>query len=185
MESSLCISWSCAWARTWIWLSEAPSAPGRGHPKSQGEGWQVSGAARLHGLCFQMCVQVRSLHGELINCWPSWKGCIFFLNSVILNKTLPFPFKGDIWAQRGRQGRGWRAGMGAGRGTCRKNTVPAWDPRGSSPCARLGPGPGHAHPPGSARGLGRTGDRWPRIPDLLQGGEIWLPSDFQERTPWR
>lgn len=30
----------------------------------------------------------------------------FFLNSVILNKTLQFPFKGDIWAQCGRQGRG-------------------------------------------------------------------------------
>lgn len=30
----------------------------------------------------------------------------FFFNSVILNKTLPFPFKGDIWAQCGRQGRG-------------------------------------------------------------------------------
>lgn len=64
----------------------------------------------------------------------------FFLNSVILNKTLPFPFKGDIWAQRGRQGKGWRVGMGSGRGMHRKNTVPAWDPWGSSPCARLGQG---------------------------------------------
>lgn len=39
---------------------------------------QVRGGAWLHGLCFQMCVQAWSLHGELINCWPSWKGCIFF-----------------------------------------------------------------------------------------------------------
>lgn len=30
--------------------------------------------------------------------------------------------------------------MGSGRGMHRKNTVPAWDPWGSLPCARLGQG---------------------------------------------
>lgn len=35
-------------------------------------------------------------------------------NSVILNKTLQFPFKGDIWAQCGRQGRGSESRDGPG-----------------------------------------------------------------------
>lgn len=35
LEFSLCISWGCAWAGTQVWISEAPSDPGRGHLKSQ------------------------------------------------------------------------------------------------------------------------------------------------------
>lgn len=41
--------------------------------------WQVSvGETKLQVVCFRMCLQVWSLHVELINCWRSWKGCFFF-----------------------------------------------------------------------------------------------------------